>query len=105
MHTTPESGEYEGLISAGGRYYFTNEMTSSIYEIIKPTTLDQILKKISDKKEWSISMRELEQVETQEDLDRAKENEKRDRAFMEKMQSPEYRDSVLKMDWAKKGEK
>ncbi|RWQ97868.1 hypothetical protein C8Q69DRAFT_442046 [Paecilomyces variotii] len=90
MHTTPESGEIQG-----------GQMTFDIYEIIRPTTLDGILKKIRDKKERLIKTRELEQVPTQEDLERAKENEKAGRALMEKMQSPGFLDWAMSQDWSK----
>lgn len=76
-------------------------MTFDIYEIIRPTTLDGILKKIRDKKERLIKTRELEQVPTQEDLERAKENEKAGRALMEKMQSPGFLDWAMSQDWSK----
>ncbi|KAJ9216057.1 hypothetical protein DTO166G4_2301 [Paecilomyces variotii] len=102
MHTTPESGEIQGLFSAGGRYYFAGgQMTFDIYEIIKPTTLDGILKKLRDKKMRLIKTRELEQVDTQEDLEREKENEKAGRALMEKMQSPGFLDWAMSQDWSK----
>ncbi|GIK05339.1 hypothetical protein Aspvir_009446 [Aspergillus viridinutans] len=91
MCTTPESGEHYGLISAGGRYYFTDDLAWSILEIIKPTTLDGILKKIFDENERSIKMKVLEEVETEEDLE--EEREKAEIALMEQMKAaPGYLD-------------
>jgi hypothetical protein len=76
MCTTPDSGEHYVLISAGGRYYFTNNLSWTILEILKPTTLDGILRKIFDENEKSIKMKVLEEVETEEDLEEEEEEEK-----------------------------
>ncbi|KAF7114721.1 hypothetical protein CNMCM5793_009672 [Aspergillus hiratsukae] len=84
MCTTPESGEHYGLISAGGRYYFTNNLAWTILEILKPTTLDGILQKIFDEKESSIKMKVLEEEWTEEDLE---EEEKAEIALMEQMKA------------------
>jgi len=90
MCTTPESGDHYGLISAGGRYYFTGDLDWCIYEILKPTTLDGILQKIFDKKERSIKMKVLEEEWTEEDLD---EREKAEIALIEQMKAdPGYID-------------
>ncbi|RHZ62441.1 uncharacterized protein CDV56_103421 [Aspergillus thermomutatus] len=90
--TTPDSGEHYGLVSAGGRYYFMDDMAWSILEILKPTTLDEILKKISDDREKSIDIKVLEEVETREDLEE-EEKQKADITLMEQMKAaPGYLD-------------
>ena len=78
MHDSPESGETMGLISAGGRFYFTDDMTWSIFEIIKPKTLDEILKMIFDGKERFIKTKVLEEVMTKEDLEEEEEEKDKD---------------------------
>ena len=91
MCTTPESGEHYGLISAGGRYYFTDDLAWSISEIIKPTTLDGIMKKIVDGKEYSIKTKALREVETPEDRPEREERIREDNALMEqKRAAPDY---------------
>ncbi|KAB8241379.1 hypothetical protein BDV35DRAFT_397728 [Aspergillus flavus] len=91
MCTTPESGEHYGLISAGGRYYFTDDLAWSISEIIKPTTLDGIMKKIVDGKEYSIKTKALREVETPEDRPEREERIREDIALMEqKRAAPDY---------------
>ncbi|RHZ63468.1 uncharacterized protein CDV56_109136 [Aspergillus thermomutatus] len=90
MCTTPDSGEHYGLISAGGRYYFTDDIAWSILEIVKLTTLDEILKRIFDDREKSIKSFEtkvLEEVETREDLEEEKEKQEADIALMEQMKA------------------
>lgn len=86
MCTTPDSGEHYGLISAGGRYYFTNNMSWEILEILKPTTLDGIFKKISEENERSIEMKVLEEVEPEEDPEE-EEKAKARIALMEQMKA------------------
>ncbi|RHZ58687.1 hypothetical protein CDV55_103502 [Aspergillus turcosus] len=97
MCTTPESGEHYGLISARGRYYFTDGMAWTIHEILKPTTLDGILQKIFDENERSIKMKVLEEEWTEEDLE---EQEKADIVLMEQMKAdPGYIDwEAMKSD-------
>lgn len=90
MCTTPESGDHYGLISAGGRYYFTDGLGCFIFEILKPTTLDGILQKIFDENERSIKMKVLEEEWTEEDLE---EQEKAEIALIEQMKAdPGYID-------------
>ncbi|GIC86191.1 uncharacterized protein Aud_002556 [Aspergillus udagawae] len=87
MCTTPDSGEHYGLISAGGRYYFTNNLSWTILEILEPTTLDGILRKIFDENEKSIKMKALEEVETEEDLEEEEEKVRAEIALMEEMKA------------------
>ncbi|KAJ9316809.1 hypothetical protein DTO271D3_2942 [Paecilomyces variotii] len=83
MHDSPESGETMGLISAGGRYFFTDDMTWSIFEIIKPKTLDEILKMMFDGKERLIKTKRLEEVMTKEDLEEEKKEKEARLASLE----------------------
>ncbi|KAJ9353554.1 hypothetical protein DTO027B9_5256 [Paecilomyces variotii] len=83
MHNSPESGESSGLISAGGRYFFTEDETWSIFEIIKPKTLDEILKMIFEDKERLIKTKRLEEVMTKEDLEEEKKEKEARLASLE----------------------
>jgi hypothetical protein len=86
MCTTPESGEHYGLITAGGRYYFTDNLAWTILEILKPTTLDGILQKMFDENERSIKMKVLEEEESEEDPEE-EEKLKAEIALMEQMEA------------------
>ncbi|KAB8226352.1 hypothetical protein BDV33DRAFT_197349 [Aspergillus novoparasiticus] len=91
MCTTPESGEHYGLISDRGRYYFTDDLAWSLREILKPVTLDGIVKKILDDKEYTIKAKALRAVETAEDRQEREEKIREDIALMEqKRAAPDY---------------
>lgn len=87
MCTTPDSGDHYGLISVKGRYYFINELEYSMLEILKPTTLDAILKMTCDGRERFIRMERLEEEETEEYLKEEEEKRKKHVAPMNKMRA------------------
>ncbi|KAH8426573.1 uncharacterized protein LDX57_004310 [Aspergillus melleus] len=93
MCTTPESGDHYGFISAGGKYYFINELEYSILEILKPTILEEILKMMCNGRQRFIRMERLEEELTEEYLKEEEEETKKHVALMEKMRAePGYLD-------------
>ncbi|KAH8435015.1 uncharacterized protein LDX57_012644 [Aspergillus melleus] len=77
LHSTPESGNVEALITAGGRYYFMEYLGYSIFEILRPKSLHGILRTMRDGRERFMSLRKVEEVEPVETEEELRENQER----------------------------
>lgn len=78
MCTSPESGEWHGVITDGGRHYLSSDLELSILEIQKPQTLNEILEMIRDGRQKALVNGYLEQVITEEERQQEEEKRKED---------------------------
>jgi hypothetical protein len=64
MCTTAESGEGSYLFQSGDKLYFWEMIEGSVWEVLKPCTLDEILSTMIKKGERALKVKERRGIES-----------------------------------------